>query len=218
VYGRIYAGSRCEGRFFGRRVNCERVPLLPAWAVREVLDDPRKIPYLLIWKSSWDGEIKEAVRVEYLGRTPYLPEADSIEVKRTDGSAVHLRVFKRPLPKNRGYGILLACPCCCSLRRALYGWQPGGEYMTSAQRSQWQCRPCAGLRYSSEGGALALRSRCAMLRPLSGISSLRPEPWFPYIFSSPADAAAAGFVTFNAIERSAVQKSWIGRTKAVNKS
>jgi hypothetical protein len=29
------------------RVNCESVPMLPAWAVREVWDDPRHIPYLL---------------------------------------------------------------------------------------------------------------------------------------------------------------------------
>jgi hypothetical protein len=35
---------------------------LPAWRVRRVLDDPRGIPYLLAWKSPWDGEIKEAVR------------------------------------------------------------------------------------------------------------------------------------------------------------
>jgi hypothetical protein len=33
--------------------------------------------------------------VAYLGRTPYLPEADSIEIKRTDGSVAHLRSFKR---------------------------------------------------------------------------------------------------------------------------
>lgn len=199
AYGRVYPRYRCQGRFCGRRVNCERVPMLPAWAVREVLDDPRKIPYLLVWKSSWDGEIKEAVRVAYLGRTPYLPEADSIEVKRTDGNAVHIRVFKRPFPRDRGYGILLACPFCCSLRRALYGWQPGGENMTSAQRSQWQCRRCAGLRYASEGGALVLHSRGRWFRALEmkygRTRSDRPDPWYPYVFSSPDDASAAGFCT-----------------------
>ena len=99
-----------------------------------------------------------------LGTTPYLPEADSIEVKRTDGSVVNLRVFKRSLPGNVGHYLLLACPFCCSLRRALYGWEGGGKYTSSALRSQWQCRKCAGLRYASEGGALVIRSRCAMLR------------------------------------------------------
>jgi hypothetical protein len=41
-------------------VNCELVPFLPAGAVAWVLDDPRKIPYLLIWKSSSDDSVKEA--------------------------------------------------------------------------------------------------------------------------------------------------------------
>jgi hypothetical protein len=205
VYGRAYPRYRCRGRFYGRRANCERVPMLPASAVREVLDDPRKIPYLLVWKND-AGEIKEAVRVLCLGPPPYLPTADSIEIKRIDGSVVHVRAIKRPLPRNGGCTILLACPFCCSLHRALYGWEPGGKYTSSAQTCSWQCRKCASLRYASEGGALVLRSRCAILRPLSDLSAPRPEPWFPYIFSSPADAVAAGFVTFNAIERSAIQK------------
>ena len=118
---------RSGGRFFGRRVNCEQVPMLPAWAVRCVLDDPRKIPYLLVWRSSQDGLVKEAVRIIRLGPPPYVPEADSIEVKRTDGSVCHLRVLKRPLPRNAGHDVLLACLRCCSLRRALYGWEVGGQ-------------------------------------------------------------------------------------------
>jgi hypothetical protein len=187
---------RYDGRFFGRRVNCEQVPALPAWAVRRVLDDPRKIPYLLIWKSPWDSEVKEAVRVSNLGMTPYLPEANSIEVKRTDGSVAYLRVFKRSLPRNVGNYLLLACPVCCSLRRALYGWEPGGEYTSSALRSQWQCRTCAGLRYASEGGALVFRSRCAILRPLAALwLSQRPDSWYPYVFTSPKDAIEAGLAT-----------------------
>ena len=180
-----------NGQFAGSRVNCEMVPLLPAWVVRLVLDDPRKIPYLLAWRSSWDGEIKEAVRVIRLGPPPYLPEGDSIEVKRPDGSVCHLRVLKRPLPRNSGHDILLACPRCFSLRRALYGWVPGGQYTTSAQRSRWQCRACAGLRYASEGGALLIRSG-GMIGGLFGVGrSDRPDPWYPYVFSSPVEAAAA---------------------------
>jgi hypothetical protein len=94
--------------------------MLPARAVREILDDPRKIPYLLIWKNQ-DCEVKEAARILGLGPTPYLPTADSIEIKRTDGSVTHIRAIKQPRPRNGGYEILLACPFCCSLRRALYG-------------------------------------------------------------------------------------------------
>jgi hypothetical protein len=134
--------------------------------------------------------------VTNLGRTSYLPEADSIEVKRTDGSAVHLRVFKRSLPKSVGNYLLLACPICCSLRRALYGWEPGGEFTSSALKSQWQCRRCARLRYASEGGALVFRSRCAALRPFTTLwPSERPDPWYPLVFPSPADAADYGLRT-----------------------
>jgi hypothetical protein len=179
---------RRGGRFFGPRVNCEHVPQLPAGVVRLVLNDPRKIPYLLVWKSERDGEIKEAVRVVDLGPTLYLSDADSIEVKRTEGSVTHLRVLMRPLPRNSGYDTLLACPICCSLRRALYGWVAGGQFTNSAQRSSWQCRTCAGLRYTSEGTYIPRQFRF-----LGGYP--RPEPWYPYVFSSPADAVAAGFCT-----------------------
>src|SRR5438477_11100926 len=119
---------RSGGRFFGRRVNCEYVPMLPAGVARLVLSDPRNIPHLLIWKSERSGEVKEAVRVIRLGPPPYLLGGDSIEVKRTDGSVCHLRVLKRPLPRNAGYDVLLSCPRCCSLRRALSGWEAGGQY------------------------------------------------------------------------------------------
>jgi hypothetical protein len=176
-------------------VNCEYVPLLPATAVRRVLDDPRKIPYLLIWKSDRDGEVKEAVRVIRLGSPLHLRDADSIEVKRTDGTVTHLRVLRRPLPRNGGTDIVLACPYCRSLRRALYGWQAGGQYTHSAQTAAWQCRTCAGLRYVSEGGALLIRGgRISRLLGayVPDVPSPRPEPWYPYVFSSPAEAADAG--------------------------
>ena len=165
--------------------------MLPANVVRLVLSDPRVIPYLLVWRRDWDGEVKEAVRIIRLGLPPYLPEADSIEVKRTDGSVCHLRVFKRPLPRNAGYDVLLACPCCCSLRRALYGWEAGGQYTNSAQTSSWKCRGCAGLRYSSEGGLLVHRSRWAFARLIEQQFGLcrspRPGRWFPYFFTSVDD-------------------------------
>jgi hypothetical protein len=77
--------------------------MLPVWAVRCALDDPRKIPYLLVWRSSQDGLVKEAVRINRLGPSPYLPEAESIEVKRTYRSVCHLRVLKRTLPRNGGH-------------------------------------------------------------------------------------------------------------------
>lgn len=175
--------------------------MLPAWAVRCVLNDPRKIPYLLVWRSSQDGLIKEAVRIIRLGPPPYLPEADSIEVKRTDGSVCHLRVLKRSLPRNAGYDVLLACPRCCSLRRALYGWEAGGRFTNSAQTSSWKCRGCAGLRYSSEGGALIHQSRWAFARLIEQqfgpCQSPRPESWLPHVFTSIDDPRLDEIVRLN---------------------
>ena len=186
--GRTYPKYRRGGRFFGRRVNCEYVPMLPASVVRLVLSDPRDIPYLLVWRREGGGEVKEAVRVIRLGPPPYLPEGNSIEVKRTDGSVSHIRVLKQTLPRNTGYDVLLACPHCCSLRRALYGWEAAGQYTNSAQTASWKCRVCARLRYSSEGGALVHRSRWVFARlveqQFGPCCSPRPEPWLPYIFTS----------------------------------
>jgi hypothetical protein len=186
---------RYDGRFFGRRVNCERVPALPAWAVRQVLNDPRKIPYLLLCTSARAGEIKEAVRVGTLGPTPYLTQADSIEVKRANGSVVNLRVFRRSLPKRTGTYCLLARPSCCALKCCLYGWAAAGECTDSARVSTWKCRACAGLRYASEGGARVIRMRGAAFARFTGLmSSPRPDMWYPFLFDSPAYAVATGFL------------------------
>lgn len=50
VYGRVHPRYRCDGRFFGRRVNREHVPFLPAWAVGRVLNDRRG------FRTCWYGE------------------------------------------------------------------------------------------------------------------------------------------------------------------
>lgn len=87
--GKTYLWRRCEGRFFGRRVNCEQVPLLPACTVARVLDNPRGIPHLLIWRSRDDGTVQEAVRVAPY-REPENPFVSDwtgwVEIKRTDGT------------------------------------------------------------------------------------------------------------------------------------
>ena len=82
--GSSYPESRCEGRFFGRRVNCEQVPFLPAWAVAWVLDDPRKIPYLLVWKRPEDCSVREVVRISTYGQFP--PDwAGWVEIRASSG-------------------------------------------------------------------------------------------------------------------------------------
>ena len=148
---RHYPQQRIKGRFFGPRVNCEQVPLLPAWDVRRVLDDPRKIPYLLFWSCPQDGAIKDAVRATRVPPPACFPGVEAIELRRSARSVSDLHVFRRPMPRNGGCDVLLECPGCHRLKRALYGWTAGGTTTHSAFLAQWQCRDCAGLRYASEG-------------------------------------------------------------------
>jgi hypothetical protein len=191
--------QRYEGRFLGRRVNCEQVPLLPAWAVAQVFDDPRETPYLLVWKDSADT-IQESVHIT--AHDSYVPvaanelrlwaerdvETGEVEIQRADGTVDIIGTLLRPLPRNGGSVRLLICPDCLTPRRGLYGWEldEDGRFSTSVARSNWRCRACHKLRYASEGGALVLRSR------MFGRSRCaRPEPWYPIVFTSRAEAAQA---------------------------
>jgi hypothetical protein len=193
--------NRRGGRFFGRRVNLEFVPLLPAGAVRWVLDDPRKIPYLLVWRRGRDGEAKDAIRVAQCGDPgPFFGNnreffrvrgtcfrCSWITTKRPDGRGDFLRAIWRPLARNGAHDLFLVCPGCDIPRRYLYGWEAEGRFTNSAAASRWQCRSCARLRYSSEGGALVLRGRTIsrLLRyPYHDLSSPRPESWLPYVLTS----------------------------------
>ncbi len=190
-----------EGRFFGRRVNCEQVPLLPAWAVAQAFAHPREPPYLLVWQAS-AGTVRECVHI-----TPHDSdvriatnelrlwgerdlETGEVEITRDDGTTTDIiRTLLRPLPRNGGSVRLLICPDCLTPRRGLYGWEPDedGRFNTSVARSNWRCRACHKLRYASEGGALVLRSR------MFGRSRCaRPEPWYPSVFTSREEAAQAG--------------------------
>jgi hypothetical protein len=193
--GSSYPESRCEGRFLGRRVNCEQVPLLPAGVVASMLDDTRKIPYLLIWKSRSDGTVKEAARI-----APYYAAAGrggpdwtgALEIKRHDGTRDFIRTLLRTLPRNSGRVRLLICPYCSIPRRGLYGWEPGGRFTNSVVRSTWGCRKCNLLRYASEGGALLIRPRGTLGLVFGTSHSPRPESWLPDVFTSTEQAAEAG--------------------------
>jgi hypothetical protein len=152
-------------RFASYRVNCESVPCLPVWAVRWVLDDPRGIPYLLVWRWLDRGEVREALRVS---RT--LPPVEGVELKRTDGTSQVVETVRRPLPRNGGSALLLVCPHCGGPRRTLYGWSVCAQQLL---RSLWQCRTCAGLRYRSEG------------TPPSSFARLVATAWDPCAFANP---------------------------------
>jgi hypothetical protein len=194
-----------SGRFLGfsARLNCEDMPVIPAWIVRANLDDPRRIPYLLVWRDETerrgsscprlqDGEIKEVVRL-----TCFLecgPEGNHyVELKRTAESVTTLRIIWRMLPRNGGRALLLLCPHCNIPRRFVYGWQWDGFSGRSNRVRQvpWCCRSCDLLRYSSEGGYLRPNLRGLgplgeMLRAYGNLS--RPESWLPYVFTDPDDA------------------------------
>jgi hypothetical protein len=105
------------------RLNCENMPVIPAWLVRSNLNDPRKIPYLLVWKDErHDGKIMEVVRLAHFiacGREGN----DYVELKRTDESATTLRIVWRMLPRNGGRALFLFCPHCETPRRHVYGWE-----------------------------------------------------------------------------------------------
>jgi hypothetical protein len=81
---------RSDGHFLGFRArkNRENMPVIPAWIVRRNLNDPRRIPYLLIWKDEiHGGGIKEAVRLARYD-DPHDPHRSNnhVELKRSDGS------------------------------------------------------------------------------------------------------------------------------------
>lgn len=180
---------RSGGRFYGFRVNCESVPCLLAWTVRRIWDDPRRIPYLLIWRGSHDGKVKEAVRIVrgVPGTIPgtSFPEAPFVEVKHTDGSIVNVYLVWRGQPHG-GDSLLLRC-LCGNACRALYGAKVGyGPRFYEVHRADWRCRTCAQLRYSSEGGHLRQSGRgaiAALFRAYLG-NLPRPELWLPYVFTS----------------------------------
>jgi len=182
------------GRFMGPRVNCENVPCLPAAAAAWVLDDPRQVPYLLIWQEESSGKLIEAARaVEHTPMDRELDWARCLEIKRGDGSKNWILTIERPLPRNGGKARLLICPRCQGRRRALYPWKLNPSKRHAVFTSTWHCRACAGLRYASEGGALVFRPRTdlgRLIEAMEGSRSPRPTPWFPYALADPRDAAA----------------------------
>jgi hypothetical protein len=192
------------------RLNCENMPVIPAWLVRRCLDDPRRIPYLLVWKSERDGEIKEAVRLaRYVD--PHDPNATNnhVELKRTDGSVSVLRFVWRALPRNGARALLLVCSYCNKPRRHAYGWEwdSFSGWSNRVRSISWRCRSCARLRYSSEGGYLRptglgrLGQLGVRLRAFGNLP--RPESWLPSVFTSPEEASEAGVCELSSV-------SWYG--------
>jgi hypothetical protein len=182
---------RDDGCFDGYRVNCELVPCLPARIVSRCLSDPRRVPYLLIWKHRWSGLIKEVVRLALPLPTSQILKKDWIEAKRGDGIDVLISLSQRPK------GSFLICNSCQEDRRALYAWKVN-QGLHNVSPVGWHCRVCAGLSYASEGGALVIRRLLPQLKPYRKLlRKPRPGPWEPLVFASPWDAMDAGLCQFN---------------------
>lgn len=156
-----------------------------------MLDDPRRIPYLFLWRI--DGrpvsgvpENVETVRVAALpgGPPPVRLGEEWVSITRPvqQVGCVHaLQLVRRALPRNGGEDVLLLCPnpYCGKPSRYLYAWQ---VIVSSIVSRPWRCRTCAGLRYQSEGTYIPRG-----WRTLGGYP--RPESWDPYVFSSLEQAA-----------------------------
>jgi hypothetical protein len=172
-----------EGRFFGARVNCEQVPLLPASVVRDVLEDRFGGACMLLWRDPRDGEIKETADIKPVPPPECFSFVEAVEIIRPSMGVTDLHVFRQPLPRNGGNDVLIECPNCYGLRRAPYGWPADGSRTRSAIRSQWQCRWCAGLRYASEGSVLVVRSRGYLGKILGVGRANRPRSWAPLVLA-----------------------------------
>jgi hypothetical protein len=169
------------------RLNCESMPVIPAWIVRRCLDDPRRIPYLLVWKDEiHGGKIKEAVRLaRYVEPSNSRVTENYVELKRSDGDATILRIVWQMLPRNGGRALLLNCSYCSTPRRHVYGWEwdSSSGWSNRVRSISWRCRSCARLRYSSEGGYLR---PVRLFRAFGNLP--RPERWFPYVFTDSDEA------------------------------
>jgi hypothetical protein len=159
-----------------------------------------KNPYLLVWKDERDNEIKDGVR---LARGVGALEG-YVELKRANGSTTILRLVWRMLPRNGGRALFLLCPYCDTPRRHVYGWEwdSFSGWSNRVKRTDWCCRSCNRLRYSSEGGYLRQGVRAERLFAGIGFPGKlpplpRPEPWLPYVFISPEEAAEAGICAVN---------------------
>ena len=193
-----------DGRFLGSwaRLDCEEMPVIAAWIVRANLDDPHRIPYLLVWRGDrelrgsscarlQDGDLKEAVRL-----TCHMSAGGTwvAELKRTEGSLTVLRIVWRTLPRNGGRALFLLCPQCNIPRRFVYGWQWDSFSGRSNRVRQvpWCCRSCNLLRYSSEGGYLCQGKRANSMFRAFGLGNVgnlpRPVRWYPHVFTNPDDA------------------------------
>jgi hypothetical protein len=78
-----------------------------------MLDDPRNVPYLMIWLDEDSGKIIEPVRIApFTAMQDEIPWAKCVEIKRADGRTNRVLTIERLLPRNGGKARLVICPQC----------------------------------------------------------------------------------------------------------
>src|SRR5262249_51727278 len=117
-----------------------RLPRLPTFPARWVLEDPRRRPYFVFWTDPFDETtISAAIRLETAG--------GGILISDHRGE-IQVGIVRRPLPGGRATAILYRCPGCEHPRRYLYA-------AVKSYGLPWQCQACAGLRWQSQGQYLS---------------------------------------------------------------
>ena len=96
-----------DGRFTGPRVNVDKVPRLPTFPARWALEDPRRRPYHVFWRSS-DGGQAPALKLTVGER------GETVVLTMPTGMIYRLGIRRRPLPRGTGTALFYLCP---SMRR-----------------------------------------------------------------------------------------------------
>src|SRR5438309_10133507 len=98
--GRAYLRQGCSGHYYGRRLNSEYVPALPARIVQIFLDDRRKIPYLLVWRSPQNGTVREIVSIaREISRIDPSDWTGWIEIKLPDHGCKYILTVMRSMQR-----------------------------------------------------------------------------------------------------------------------
>lgn len=154
------------GRFAGARVNVEDVPRLPSIVARWVIEDPRRRPYLAVWRSLWDDSVALAVRATV--------EGDAVRLE-SPGISSRVLVVRRPIPGGK-VAVFWRCPGCAHPARFLYPHQVTARGLRLAGP---HCSHCQGLRWATQGRT--------MLPGQRQLGRLPRQPWDPVAcVSSPA--------------------------------
>ena len=126
-----------HGRFAGPRRDVEKVPRLPTFPARWVLEDRRGRPYFVFWTSDDDRDVLWVLKME---RTE---DGNALLVTLENGETYRIGIRRRGLPRGTGTALFYCCPWCQKPRRYLYLLTRSGDTLVDYQGLR--CQACAGL-------------------------------------------------------------------------